>query len=63
VLPTAGRASAERQCHERRRWFRRGFRFRAGIDERISLMRRGYELDRCRDHWMAGLDWWIDRGW
>ena len=32
VLPKTGRLSRERQQHERQRWFRRGFRFRAGIE-------------------------------
>lgn len=40
VLPKAGRASVERQRHERQRWFRRGFRFRAGMEGRIHVLKR-----------------------
>ena len=55
VIPAAGRASTpERARIEKQRWFRRGFRFRAGIEGRISVLRRCYGLDRCRDHGEAG---------
>ena len=43
------------------RWFRRGFRFRAGIEGRISVLQRCYGLDRCRNHGEAGLGRWV--GW
>jgi len=55
VLPKAGRASVARQQHERQRWFRRGFRFRAGAEGRIHVLKRDYGLDRCRDHGEAGF--------
>jgi IS5 family transposase len=61
VLPKTGRVSRERQQHERQRWFRRGFRFRAGIEGRIHVLQRDYGLDRCRDHGEAGLGRWV--GW
>ena len=61
VLPYAGKASADRQCRERTGWFRRGFRFRAGIEGRISVLRRCYGLDRCPDHGEDGMGRWV--GW
>lgn len=61
VLPQAGRLSRQRQAHERQPWFRRGFRYRAGIEGRISVLKRGYELGRCRDHGEQGLERWV--GW
>ncbi len=61
VLPKAGRASQERQHHERQRWFRRGFRFRAGLEGRIHVLKRDYGLDRCRDHGEEGFGRWV--GW
>jgi transposase, IS5 family len=61
VLPKAGRVSRERQQHERQRWFRRGFRFRAGAEGRIHVLKRDYGLDRCRDHGEAGFARWV--GW
>jgi transposase, IS5 family len=39
VLPKSGRRSHEREQHEKQRWFRRGFRFRPGIEGRISVLR------------------------
>jgi IS5 family transposase len=61
VLPKTGRASRERQQHERQRWFRRGFRFRAGAEGRIHVLKRDYGLDRCRDRGEAGFGRWV--GW
>jgi IS5 family transposase len=61
VLPKTGRLSRERQQHERQRGFKRGFRFRAGIEGRINVLQRDYGLDRCRDHGAAGMGRWV--GW
>jgi transposase, IS5 family len=61
VLPTVGRASRERQQHERQRWFRRGCRFRAGAEGRIHVLKRDYDLARCRDHGEDGFGRWV--GW
>ena len=61
VLPATGKPSAERQHQERSGWWRRGFRFRAGIEGRISVLRRRFELDRCRDHGEGGMGRWV--GW
>jgi IS5 family transposase len=61
VLPKSGRLSKERERHEKQRWFRRGFRFRAGIEGRISVLRRGFGLDCCLDHGEEGMERWV--GW
>jgi transposase, IS5 family len=63
AIPAAGRASGtpERIRKERQDWFRRGLRFRAGIEGRISVLQRCYGLDRCRDHGERGLGRWV--GW
>ena len=61
ALPKSGRASKERQRYEKQRWFRRGFRFRAGIEGRISVLRRSYGLGRCLDHGEEGMGRWV--GW
>ena len=61
VLPKTGRVSKERQAYERQRWFRRGFRFRAGIEGRIRVLKRDYGLDRCRDRGDDGMERWV--GW
>jgi transposase, IS5 family len=62
VLPkSSGRASKERQRYEKQRWFRAGFRFRAGIEGRISVLRRSYGLGRCLEHGEEGMGRWV--GW
>jgi transposase, IS5 family len=61
VLPKSGRLSHEREQHEKQRWFRRGFRFRAGIEGRISVLNRAFGLNRCLDHGEEGMGRWV--GW
>jgi IS5 family transposase len=61
VLPKPGRVSKERKAHEQQRWFRRGFRFRAGIEGRIRVLKRDFGLGRCRDHGADGMGRWV--GW
>ncbi len=61
VLPQPGATSAARTADERQAWFRRGKRWRAGIAGRISGLKRGQGLERCRYHGDAGMEWWV--GW
>lgn len=61
ALPYAGRASPARRDRERTRWFRRGQRFRAGIEGRLRVLKRDYGLGRCPDHGLAGIERWV--GW
>ena len=61
VLPKPGAKSKARLAHERQRWFRRGRRWRAGIEGRISGLKRGQGLERCRYHGDAGMERWV--GW
>jgi transposase, IS5 family len=43
------------------RWFRRAFAFRAGVEGRISVLRRKYGLERCPYHGEDGMGRWV--GW
>jgi IS5 family transposase len=61
ALPCVGRASPARRQQEKQRWFRRGYRFRAGIEGRIHVLRRDYGLKRCRYHGERGMGRWV--GW
>jgi IS5 family transposase len=61
VMPYAGKAPPTRVAQERTTWFRRGLRFRAGIEGRISVLNRRFGLDSCPDHGEAGLGRWV--GW
>ncbi len=56
-----GRKSAEGEAHERQGWFRRGMRYRAGIEGRISVMKRRGHLGRCRNKGQEGFGRWV--GW
>jgi IS5 family transposase len=61
VLPRPGRKTPSRQAHERQRWFRRGRNWRAGIEGRISGLKRRHGLDRCGYHGDEGMERWV--GW
>jgi transposase, IS5 family len=61
VLPKSGELSEKRKHHENQRWFRRGFRFRAGIEGRISVLNRAFGLTLCLDHAEVGMERWV--GW
>ena len=60
-LPKAGKKSTQRKEHKRQRWFKRARRFRAGIEGRISVMKRRQYLGRCRDRGEEGFGRWV--GW
>jgi transposase, IS5 family len=62
ALPKPGAKSEERKHYERQGWFRRAKRFRAGIEGRISVLKRGGELGRCRDKGEAGYERWVGMG-
>jgi len=62
VLPRAGAKSARRSMHEQQRWFRRGRNWRAGIEGRISGLKRGQGLERCRYHGDDGMERWVGLG-
>jgi len=61
ALPQSGRPTKKRKEYEQQRWFRRAFAFRAGIEGRISVLRRGYGLERCPYHGEEGMGRWV--GW
>ena len=62
VLPKPGKKSAKRLAYERQEWFRAGRNWRAGIEGRISGLKRRHKLDRCRYHGTAGMERWVGLG-
>ena len=62
AIPKPGRCSAQRRAWEQRPAFRRAARFRAGIEGRISVLKRGFGLRRCPYHGLAGLERWVGLG-
>lgn len=62
VLPKPGKKSAKRLAHERQDWFIAGRNWRAGIEGRISGLKRRHKLNRCRYHGDAGMHRWVGFG-
>jgi hypothetical protein len=62
ALPKRGQVRPADRARERAPWFRRGHRFRAGIEGRISVLRRRFGQRRCRYHGPAGLERWVGLG-
>jgi IS5 family transposase len=46
---------------EQQSWFRRGRRWQAGVEGRISVVKRKHGLRRCLDHGDQGFARWV--GW
>jgi len=61
ALPQPGAKSAERRTYERQRWYRRALRFRAGVEGRISVLKRRGFLGQCREKGEDGFGRWV--GW
>jgi len=61
TIPKPGARSPARQAHEAQPWFRSGRNWRAGLESRISLLKRRFGLDRCRYHGDDGMHRWV--GW
>jgi IS5 family transposase len=47
VIPKRGYKSEEREEYEKRPAFKKGQKFRNGVEGRISLLKRKYGMDRC----------------
>jgi len=61
AVPRQGPLTARQQQVQHRAAFRRAYRWRAGIEGRISVLKRRFGLDRCRYHGEAGMERWV--GW
>jgi IS5 family transposase len=56
VVPRSGPMTAAQRARERERSWRRRYRWRAGVEGRISSLRRDYGLRRCLDHGEDGME-------
>jgi IS5 family transposase len=61
VLPQRGHRSKARLKHERKRWFVKGRHWHAGVEGRISVLKRAHDLGRCLAHGLQGFQCWV--GW
>jgi transposase, IS5 family len=62
AIPAVGKTSAEQRAVEKTRRWKRGYRWRAGIEGRIHSLRRDYGLRRCGYHGENGMQRWIGFG-
>lgn len=62
AIPAVSKVSAERRAWERTRTFRRGYRWRAGIEGRIASLRRDYGWRQSRNHGRDGMERWLGLG-
>jgi IS5 family transposase len=62
AIPAAGRLSEERQAFERTRTWKRGYRWRAGIEGRIASLRRDFGWRTSGYHGQDGMERWLGFG-
>ena len=61
ILPKRGYRSKAREKLEHRAWFVKGRHWHAGVEGRISILKRAHGLGRCLAHGLAGFHGWV--GW
>jgi IS5 family transposase len=61
AIPQTGQRTPERTTYEKQDWFKKGQRFRNGIEGRISVVKRTVQLSRCPLHGLDGFERWV--GW
>jgi transposase, IS5 family len=62
AIPAAGKLSEERRALERTRSWRRGYRWRAGIEGRIASLRRDFGWRKSAYHGQDGMERWLGLG-
>jgi transposase, IS5 family len=61
-IPKRGKISGERRRYQKQSWFKRLQRFRAGIEARISLLKRKFGLRRSLMRGSSGAKIWVGQG-
>jgi len=61
VIPKRGYRSKARLKHEHKAWFVKGRHWHAGVEGRISVLKRAHGLGRCLAHGLSGFECWV--GW
>jgi transposase, IS5 family len=62
AIPASGKLSEERRAREHTRSFRRGYRWRAGIEGRIASLRRDYGWRKSAYNGQEGIERWLGLG-
>ena len=61
-IPNRSTKSLERKREQKKRWFRKGQKWRTGSEGRISVVKRRHGLDRCRYKGDSGMRRWVGLG-
>jgi len=61
ILPQPGYRSKARLKHEHKAWFVKGRHWHAGVEGRISVLKRAHDLGRCLAHGLTSFHCWV--GW
>lgn len=61
ILPKRGYKSKQRSEYEHQDWFIEGRKWHAGVEGRISVLKRAHGLGRCLNHGFPGFQLWV--GW
>jgi len=61
IIPKRGYRSKARSKHEHQAWFVKGRHWHAGVEGRISVLKRAHGLARCLAHGFTGFHRWV--GW
>jgi transposase, IS5 family len=61
ILPKRGHRSKARLKHEHKAWFVNGRHWHAGVEGRISVLKRAHDLGRCLTRGPSGFHSWV--GW
>jgi len=62
AIPAVGKLSAEQKTVQQSRRWKRGYRWRAGIEGRIASLRRDYGWRRSGYHGEDGMERWLGLG-
>jgi len=61
-VPSRSTKSAALKREQKKRWFKRGQKWRTGCEGRISVLKRRHGLDRCRYKGISGMKRWTGLG-
>ena len=61
-VPSRSTKSAELKREQKKRWFKKGQKWRTGCEGRISVLKRRHGLNRCRYKGISGMKRWTGLG-
>jgi len=61
-VPNRSTKSADRKRYQKKRWFKKGQKWRTGCEGRISVLKRRHGLNRCRYKGEAGMKRYVGLG-